>query len=223
MIRILALIAVLAFPLVVRAQDAAKVFADADKETDWIELFDGATIKDLQIDGVFNIKDGALELGGARQTRLRIKAPVGDQFKVLIECRFDGPVTPSLRLAIRSLMAKGESGTSMAGTAGQWQEVLYIRKEVAGQGRFAMDTLCRKVSDKAIQSAGQIGGTGTPTLSWEVPAGTTLTIRRMRLQTTAPPTSSGLYGALIVLTLVILGIAGLGWFLNRRRKPHAAE
>jgi len=217
MIRILVLIAVLALPVAVRAQDAAKVFADADKEADWIELFDGATIKDLQIDGVFSIKDGTLELGGGRQTSLQIKAPLGDKFKLLLECRFDGPTTPTLRLKTRSFLDQGESGGSIFGIAGQWQEYLYIRREVVGEGRSTMDTFTRKVGDKTIQSTGQMGGSGTPTLSWDVPAGTTLAIRRMRLQTTASPTSSGVYGALIVLTLVILAIAGLGWFLNRRR------
>jgi len=229
MIRILTLIAVVAFPLVVRAQDANKIMADVEKEfalvdqeADWIELFDGATIKDLQIDGVFTIKDGTLELGGGGQTRLQIKAPLGEQFKVLIECRFDGPAMPSLRLATRGFLSKGESGMSMGGTAGQWQEVLYVRRK-ADPSKFLLNTLSRNVGDKAVQGGGQMGGDGTPTLAWEVPAGTTLTIRRMRLQTTAPQTSAGVYGALIVLTLVILSIACLGWFLNRRRKHPAAE
>jgi hypothetical protein len=206
-----------------RAQDAAKMFEDVEKEAAWTDVFDGATIDNLQIGGVFSIKDGVLILGGGRQTRLQIKTPLGDEFKLLLECRFDGPAKPSVRLATRSFLAHGESGMSMTGTAGEWQELLYIRKKDVGRGTFAMDTLSRKVGDKAIQSAGGIGGSGTPTLSWEVPAGTTLTIRKMRLQTNAPVNSSGgLYGALIVLTLVILGIAGLGWFLNRRRSSQPA-
>jgi hypothetical protein len=222
MIRTCALLAVLGLPAAIRAQDAAKVFEDVEKETAWTELFDGATTNNLQIDGDFSLNDGVLVLGGARQTRLQIKAPLGDQFKLLLECRFDGPATPSVRLATRSFLAQGESGTSMVGTSGEWQEMLYVRKKDPGRGTFAMDTLSRKVADKAIQSAGGMGGSGTPTLSWDVPAGTTLTIRKMRLQTTPPPSSSGLYIALIVLTLVILAVAGLGWFLNRRRNPHAA-
>jgi hypothetical protein len=218
MIRTCVLLAVLGLPAALRAQDAAKMFEEVEKQAAWTDVFDGATIDNLQIDGVFSIKDGVLILGGGRQTRLQIKTPLGDEFKLLLECRFDGPAAPSVRLATRSFLAQGESGMSMVGTSAEWQEMLYIRKKDPGRGTFAMDTLTRKVADKAIQSAGGIGGSGTPTLSWDVPAGTTLTIRKMRLQTNAPVNSSGgLYGALIVLTLVILGIAGLGWFLNRRR------
>ncbi len=200
-----------------RAQDAAKVFEDAEKEAAWGELFDGATIDNLQIDGVFSIKDGVLILGGARQTKLQLKAPLGDQFKLVLECRFDGPAPPSTRLATRSFLAHGESGMSMPGTSGQWQELLYIRKKDEAQDRFMMEALHRKVGDKAVSGGGQFGGSGIPSLSWDVPAGTTLTIRKIRLQTTPLPGSSGLYMALIVLTLVLVAVAALGWFLNRRR------
>ena len=55
-------------------------------------------------------------------------------------------------------------------------------------------------------------------MSLDVPAGTTLTIRRIRLQTTAPPASAaGVFIALGVLALVILLVIAGGWYLHRRQ------
>ena len=214
--RLLAVAAILVLAFSARAQDAAKIFEDVEKQNDWNELFDGVTLRELQVDEPIIINNGQLIVGGARPRRLRLKAPLGDQFKLLIECRFDGPVAPSLVLALQSFGARGESTYPIRGaTAGEWQELLYIRKD-AGRGKFAIDTLTRKADDKTVRSAGQIGGSGTVSLSWEVPAGTTLTIKRIRLQTTTS-SNNGLFIALGILALIILMVVAVGWFLNRRK------
>ena len=158
MTRFLALIAVLFFANPLPAQEAAKqAFTDADKEAAWQELFDGVTLKDCEVLGGSHIKDRALVLVGGANSKLRLKAPLGDQFKLLIECRVDGPSMPSLVFETSTFLSRGASGGTLSGNPGEWRELLLVGKTAPG-GRAVLDAYDRKLGDKPAHGGGKYGG-----------------------------------------------------------------
>ena len=221
MLRSLAIAAILGLGQAAHAQDAAKHFADADKEQNWSEHFDGTTLKDWQATGAAQIKDDLLILGGPGTTMLQLKAPLGTKFKILIACKSDGPISPNLRLDTREMLSKGSSAGSINFKPGEWTELLLIGGP-DDQGRVMLDVFDRSIADKKTRGQGQYGGRGTPSISLEVPPGGNLTVRRIRLEAGIPAASSaGLFVALAVLGFVILSIIAGGWLLSRREPKSA--
>src|SRR5262245_28429370 len=219
MVRLLAIVAILVLADTVRAQD--KHFADADKEQNWSEHFDGKTLKDWQATGAVQIKDDLLILGGPPTTTLQLQAPLGKKFKILIECKSDGPASPTLRFETREMLSKGSTAGSILLKPGEWTELLLVGGP-DDQGRVMLDVFERSVTDKKTRGQGQFGGRGTPSVSLEVPPGGNLTIRRIRLESGVPAASpAGLFIALAVLGFVILSIIAGGWLLSRREPKSA--
>ena len=220
MVRLLTVVAMLVLANIACAQDAAtKIFADADKEQAWTEHFDGKTLKEWQSAGAVQIKDDLLILGGPPTTVLQSTAPLGRKFKILIECKSDGPISPNLHFETREMLSKGSTAGSINLKPGEWTELLLVGGP-DDQGRVMLDVFERNFADKKTRGQGQFGGRGTPSVALEVPPGGNLTIRRIRLQTDAPAGSpAGLFIALAVLGFVMLSIMVAGWLLRRRQRP----
>src|SRR5262245_65449985 len=191
-----------------------EAFQEADGDAAWVEHFDGVTLQGWQPEGDVTIKDGALVVGGARGGKFRLKVPLGDRFKVLLECRYDGPSTPLIRFETRTFMSGGISVSSLHGPGAAWMDLLLVGQDHDGQ--FTLTEYYR-TGDKGPASGGGYGGRGTASLSIEVPAGTTMTIRRLRVQTTPPAGLGGVFLALGGLAAALTLLAILGWWLRRRR------
>jgi hypothetical protein len=191
-------------------------FAAAEKESDWIDLFDGATIKDCRVEGVHTVKDGLLVVGGATRSTLSVDLQRGQPFKILIEYRPDG-LGPMLRTEHREFLGGGSSGTSLYGQVGEWTEVLLIG-DADQQRHPGVRVFHREAAKHGVAGSTSLGGMGTVKVTLETPPGTTLSIRRFSLQAKRPTDSSGgLAIALIVLVCVLLAILVLGWLLHRRK------
>lgn len=192
-----------------------EAFQQADAEATWGEHFDGATLKGWQPGGEVTIKDGLLVVGGARKGTLHLKVPLGEQFKILMECRYEGPTPPYLELETRGFLSGGKTASTLHGPRAVWMDLLLVG--TTRDGRVTMTEYYR-TRDKEPTGAFTYGGLGAPSVRLEVPAGVTLTIRKIRLQT-APPAGLGrvfmaLGGLMAALTL----LAVIGWFLRRRRR-----
>lgn len=206
MVRILALIGVFALAIVARAQDRP------GGEPALIEQFDGKKLQGWEIDGESKIENGALVIGGKAEARLRLKEPLGSEFKVILEYKYAGP-----EFSVQFKAGQPPDQNLFHQTL-NWTEVVMTRE------RFGA-SLGLPVNYKLRQLGGPLTGSGSlsapsgqlPALELIVPAGATLTIRRLALQTTPPGEGGGgLWAALIVLALVLGGIVALGWFLKRR-------
>ena len=220
MSRSIALISLVLFTPGLIAQEAAKqAFAEADKEKAWSEHFDGVTLKEWEAAGAVQIKDGLLILGGPGTTTLRQKGSLGPKFKILIECRNDGPQMLEWRPETRSMLSRGSSGGSLNIKPGEWTELLIVGRTHA-HGHVVITEQQRVVGElKGPESSGEFGVSGNPTIFLDVPPGGKLTIRRIRVDVaTGRDSSAGLFIALGVLAFIILFVTGLGWFLRRRTR-----
>lgn len=220
MVRLLTVAALFGFASTLWAQDRGPeaAFADADKNIAWREDWDGAaeTLQHWQVSGGMQVKDGLLVLDGPRQTVLKTKTPLGNRFKILVECRTSGAL--KFMVQTRELFSGGSSSTQFDITPGAWGEILLVGQPDQ-RGAASVNAYFRILSDKKTFNFSQYGtGQGSPTLSLEVPPGGSLEVRRIRVQSEAPPENSGtLFVPLIVLGGVLAGIMALGWFLNRRK------
>ena len=191
-----------------------EAFQQADGEAAWIEHFDGVTLKGWKTSGDVTIKDGLLLVGGAGKGKLELKVPLGEQFKILMECRYDGPTRPMLLIETRGFFSGGMSASTLHGPWDVWMELLVVGNTRDGQVTI---TEYFRIAEKGPASGGDYGGSGTPSVSIEVPAGVTMTIKRIRVQTTQPAGLGGVFLVLGGLMAALTLLAALGWYLRRRR------
>ncbi len=186
----------------------------AQAQNAWIEQFDGKKLQGWEIDGESKIENGVLTLGGKIETKMRLSAPLGEQFELRLECQYAGSV-PTLRFATSAPVNE----RPLAGMPGHWAEFTLQRARGNLGFGYVLSQTFRHLDDGGMSSGGLPPGSGdVRELTIIVRAGSTLTIRRMVLQTTPPGEGPGaVWVPVAVLVLVLLGIMGLGWFLNRRR------
>ena len=209
MVRTLALIAALAHPVVVRAQDRP------GGEPALIEQFDGKKLQGWEIDGESKIENGALVIGGKAEARLRLKEALGSGFKVILEYKYAGPAAFSWQFE-----AGLPPNRNFFHDMPTWTEVVMMRQDAGAF--FALP-----VKYELRERNGPLTGNGSlsapagrlPTMELIVPAGATLTIRRLALMTTPPGEGGGGWWVpLTILAVILAGVVALGWFLKRRAR-----
>lgn len=196
-------------------------FALADQETDWRVDFDGVTLSDWRATGEVKIKDGMLILGGTRSAKLQLNKLLGPRFKVFLECRVDGPVMPTIAFTTRGILSGGATSSSLHAHAGSWADVLLVGR-TNERDMLLIDEYRRRAGTPPDRRGG-FGIGGAPLLSLEIPAGTTLSIRKIRVQRPPPgDTTQSLFLGLGALMGAVTLIVAVGWLLQRWRRPRVA-
>lgn len=197
------------------AQPAAIAIADADKEAGWIDHFDGVSITGWEIFGpVVKQPDGTILLGGSDMTRLRLTAPLGEHFKLRLELKVAG-ASPMIAIVRQGLFEGGGGTFSMPGPRNEWCDYLFWNAPAEGiRTQLHMFQAAPLATSESVISAGNV-----PIRQFELifPAGAPVHLRKLRLQTTPPPESTGLVVPFVALGAVLASIMALGWFLQRRR------
>jgi hypothetical protein len=178
-----------------------------------VEQFDGKELHGWKIDGESKIEGGAVIIGGKAESRMHLAEPLGDQFKVILEYKYAG--LPPFSWQFKS----GEPpNRNFFHDAPIWTELVMTRERAGALFALPAKYTIRQLGGSLTGSGSLSAPSGPiPTFELIVPAGATLTIRRIALQTTPPGEGGGgLWAALIVLTLVLGGIVALGWFFKRR-------
>jgi hypothetical protein len=195
------------------ANPAAKRPAE---EPGWVEQIGPGGLVDWSVRcGQIIDKDG-VHLGGPSTARLT--APLSERFKLRLDYLSPNPQEIRLRFHRESMFSGGfmERRLSMGG-AGQWVEMT-IAGDYLPQGQYQL-----KTDERHANGGGSSTTTGNDAIDWieiEVPAGQSLVLRRIALLSTARSAAPhSLYPAVAALILFLFGIMGLGWFLNRRRRP----
>jgi hypothetical protein len=188
------------------------------KEPGWIEQFDGTKLDGWGWEGESSIVDKTLVLGGAKPTGLWLKTPLGERFKLRLEYKWDGAASP--RLSYGSAGSFGGrrpfSDGNLPSRAGSWMAYRIEGQPVPEAGGYRVEH-----SHEGGGGSGTHGGvTEINFLEIHIPAGTTLSIRRVQLQTDRPPDSAEEGGSLVipllVLSSIIFGVIAWGWYRNRR-------
>ena len=209
MARLVATILVFACPVTMLAQ----------AQQAWIEQFDGKKLEGWHIDGDSKIENGMLILGGKAGTKLRLQTPLGDAFHMRLEYRYSGH--PQLNLRYQ---ANGpEQRQDIPWASDDWTE-LDVKRRRGNMGFGYLFDYSSRTRGSA-GSGGLANGDGDfRVFELVVASGRTLTIRRIALQTSPPGAGPGsMWVPIITLVFLLLGIMGLGWFLNRRRAESPAS
>ena len=193
---------------------------DAKTDPQMAELFDGKQLVGWEVDGEHTIKDGTLIIGGKAAAKLWPKTPMGNKFKLLLEAEYHGE-RPQWIVQIHGSAAPIAKVWMMS--ADQFHEIVVINDLDSASWKHEVRVSNIGPTNQGAGFAG-IGLGGVVGLEIGVPAGARLSIRRLRWYNAAPPpepTSTGLWVAMTVLGLVVVGIMALGWFINRKRPAHA--
>jgi len=209
MIRALALIGVFTLPVVARAQDRPA------GEPALIEQFDGKKLQGWEIDGESKIESGALVIGGKAEARLRLKEALGTGFKVNLEYKYAGPAPFSWQFE-----AGQPPNRNFFHDAPTWTEVVMTRQDAGALFALPVKYVLRELNGPLTGRGSLSARAGRlPTMELIVPAGATLTIRRIALATTPPGEGDGRWWIpLTILALILAGVVGVGWFLKRRAR-----
>jgi hypothetical protein len=215
MVRLLALTSFLFLSWAPSVQ--AQKFEDVLRAPEMIEAFDGKTLVGWEIEGEHSIKDGVLVIGGKAAAKLR-PAVLGEHFKLFAEFQHQGGATPRFHFHVQhSAPLAFNVWSPLSGN--QWQELSLINQS-SGSGRdHRLRYENRAQSSSMTGMAG--GGSGViDSMEIIIPAGTQLSIRKLRWFSPPPPpppSKSGVWIAMGVLGVILGGAMILGWLLNRRR------
>jgi hypothetical protein len=183
----------------------------------------------------FSVKDGALRgwavtqgasnpgpegisLGGKDATKVELTTPLGEQWRLEVEYK--------IASVGGSPMLQWDAGRSwqLPQAGDRWVQLTITCNSRGGWSRSYWLNYSHQ-SDGSSGSGGLAGGSGqVRSLAINVPAGSTMVIRRLALQTSPPVVkdTSGLYIGIGVLVGCIFAVMAFGWFLNRRRRPAPA-
>jgi hypothetical protein len=195
----------------------------------WVVLFDGRDFSGLMIDGVAEVADGVLVIGGYGSATLRIRRDLGEDFELVLDCRVDGPGT---------LMFQGQShglsGNAM-GAQGifssplpEWRELRCRCRRRPQEDSYDIHLERLGPDGKSDYSTGMgLPALNPPAISFEVPAGTKLLVRGAKAR---PEPLAGRwwntwwgYSAILASVLLVLLIAvTLVARRLRRREPSPA-
>ena len=181
----------------------------------WSEQFIGKTLQGWEIDGDTKIEDGVLIVGGKIETKLRCVVPLGNRFELRLECMYSGFQRPQLHFETSAPFWQRE----LTGAPRAWGEFIVKRTRTdLGFGHQMVQSFRHLEVTGHHTSTVPPGSGDIRELAFIIPAGQTMSIRRIALQTTpAGADPGGLWAPLLVLVLVLLGIMTLGWFLNRNK------
>jgi hypothetical protein len=188
------------------------------EEPGWVEQIGPGGLVDWSVRGGQVIEQDGVHFGGASHTTARLTAPLSERFKLRMEYLSPNPQEIRLRYHRENMFSGAfmERRLSMGG-AGQWVE-LTISGDYQHNGSYQI-----KTDERHPRGGGSSTTTRPDAIDWieiEVPAGQSLVLRRVALLSTAKaPAPHSLYPAVAALVLFLFGIMGLGWFLNRRRRP----
>jgi hypothetical protein len=192
-------------------------FPDLHAEPGWIEQLTKGGLQDWTTEGEEKGDPDGWALGGTRPAKMTLNLPVGDQFKVWLEFKLSGggATPPMVNLAM-----PGSTSTVPLPyhTAGGWMNVVIVCQRDQGRGHTLM---ARYVVEGAARGSVVLssGVERLDSIGFSVPAGATMTLRRVRLQNSpriAAPDSSDVLTPLLLLGGVLAAVMATGWWLNRR-------
>mgnify|MGYP001591391121 CR=1 FL=1 len=191
----------------------------AQQQEVWIEQFDGKMLHGWQIDGEAVVEQGVIKIGGKDPATLRLTTPLGDKFSIRLEYQYTGPAVPALRWETNE---PAPTQWHFHGIPSRWIEMTFNVSQGnwfnRNTGSLAYRTLDNSLGSSSGSGAIAAGAGPARELMIIVYPSTTLTIRRLALQTTPPPPAVGTpWIPVAILVAILVSIVLLGWFLNRRR------
>jgi len=187
-----------------------------------VDQFDGKELHGWEIDGEGKIEGGFIKLGGAAEAKLRLLTPLGDHIRLRLEYQLGaGPGMPALHWEADG-NTQGVFGFS---AKGQWMELDATGQRNGFWGQYRLNLADGKIPGPNEGNSGMFADVGGRVCRFaiHVPAGASLTIRKIALGTTAPPPTTRSPGfAIVVMALLLAGVIALGWLLNRRRGASSA-
>lgn len=222
--RILGLVALLAWAGHVKAQPGGMDGKRAPLQPGWVDQIGrgpGVLVGWEVRGGQIMDPDGIIHLGGPSPTIARLTTPLSEEFKLFMEYQTPDPQSIRVRFYRHTTMFSGGfmERRLAPGSAGAWVELTLSGAPRPGGGyEVVQDERHRNGSSRSSSSQGD----AVAWIELEVPAGQSLAIRRLELLSTAPAASAqSLVPAVAVLVVFLLGVMGLGWFVNRRRRAAA--
>jgi hypothetical protein len=150
----------------------------------WIQLFDGESTSGWKTEGTVETDNYALVVGGVKDSTIRTVEQFGRDFEVRFEYRYKSEVGNVVMACITDRQGRG--GKSSIESAPQWTPGLMQVRYDPTTKRY-----CEEIATwpHAWDSSGLWSGSDGPSpvrlnlgIGFEVPAGTTLELRRLRLK-----------------------------------------
>jgi hypothetical protein len=157
----------------------------------WILLFDGETTFGWKVEGQVKVERGILSLGGKERARMSLTTPFPAPAEVSLECRWTSRRADEVTaLTARPLFdLQGHRVLPPVATMGRWAAIAFKSKHLNPpqdglrfEGRHTLEVEGGGVS----QSGRQNWEFGSPGIWVEVPAGTVLQLRIVKLRSLGP-------------------------------------
>jgi len=203
-----------------QAQPGGNNGDQAPNEPGWVDQLGPGGLVGWDVRGGQIMDQDGVHLGGPSPTIARLLTPLSEEFKLFMEYQSPDPQSIRVRFYHHGMFSGGFTDMRLApGSAGQWVELTIAGAPRPGGGYNVIH------DERHSSGASKSSATHGDAIDWieiEVPAGQTMAIRRLRLLSTAA-TSGGqsVIPALAILAVFLLGVMGLGWFVNRRRRTAA--
>jgi hypothetical protein len=208
-------------PARARAQDNA--LTQEELAQGWSLLFDGKTTAGWEIQGDAAVADGVLVLGGNKVTRARAMPLLGRKFELRLEYRTERPGMPiNVRWDTGGLLGSSSSSRSLdrqSKNAEEWIEIIYTGDVDPKTGIRSVNARFRALGEAAFVAQNVTGtnAQGGTSVSFDVPPGTKLYLRNVKLTTDAErvPAVYFLAAGAGILLIVLLAFV---LFRARRKK-----
>jgi hypothetical protein len=195
-----------------------RVFPDFHAEPGWIDQLTKGGLQDWTTDGEEKGDSAGWMLGGKGPARMTLNLPLADEFKVWLEFKFNGAGVDRPVVEV-SMPGRTSTPPLPFNTAGEWMNVVLIcQRGPGGRGHVltAHYALEHSPRGNVILSS---GGDRLDSIGFSIPAGATMTLRRVRFQNSphsAGPDRSDLVMPLLLLGGALIAVMAAGWWLNRR-------
>lgn len=188
----------------------------------WILGFDGTSTTGWNIQGDAKVVDRVLVLGGAGPTRAQVTPLLGSVFELRFEYRTEGKVS-NTGWETRTFLGRSYSSVDLdrqSKDAEEWIEIIYKGEFDPANGMRSVKSQCRTLGEPAFVARGEIMGTtatGSMSVTFEIPAGSRLHLRNVKLHTEPRDPTYASVWVIVVVGVAVAAFGTLLWIQRPRR------
>lgn len=228
-----------ALPASAAEESAPNTLTPEERAAGYTLLFDGREIPGFRIEGDFQIEGGVLTLGGSKPTTATITTALPGNFELRMKYRFvelPGKPLPGISWATLELMQKRfkanrSNGQTLFGSAppkpADWWDELFLTG-VSDPTNDAFETTLQFLPEELAPQGGKSGWQGRAgnfTVSLQIPVGSKLQLRDVKLRADAVSWWQTPWPYVLILAtgMLMLGIIGLLVLRRLRRRWGTAD